>query len=687
MEKQVVTSLQFRDELNGSVDVPAILVYPEARLLTDFYDSDEFQENFLYPGDDLGITFNGDTVKIRIWSPLADGIDLLLFRHSSDEEAFATYEMEKDVQGTFTKNLPLNIQGLFYLFEVRHGELRVRTPGPDLMAAGLNGEKGLILDLRKTDPKGFREDVSPPLENPVDAVIYEVHIRDFSVDETSGIRKKGKYLGFVERGTQSPEGLKTGISHLKELGVTHVQLLPFFDFNCLDEDQNITYNWGYDPLNYNVPEGSYSLNPRDGKLRIRELKKMIMTLHRNKIGVIMDVVYNHTSSGPESNFHKTVPFYYHRMKDDEFADASACGNETASERPMVRKYILDSLLHWVREYHVDGFRFDLMGIHDTQTMVEIERELRKVKPDILLYGEGWTAAKSPLPEEKRLLKKNIAQVPGIGAFNDDLRDGIKGHVFYPEQGGFVSGEDFLESVKFGIAGSVFHPDVDYKKINYSDSPWAKHPSQTINYVTAHDNLTLYDKLKAVHKDATEEELGAMAKLSNAIILTSQGIPFLHGGVDMLRTKYGDENSYRSPDSINAINWSLKAKNLDVFLYHQGLINLRKTHPAFRMTNQEEIAKKLLFFGLEKEELLRLEAEMVIAYVLQDHARGDTEGTILVAFNGSPEVRYLDLPLGDWKVLVDKNHAGTGTLYRHKGGKVALEPKSALIMASRKVILF
>ena len=687
MEKQEFTSLQPKDELKRPIEIPTLTFYPEARLLTDIYDSDDFLKNFLYDGDDLGITFSEDTVKIRIWSPLADGITLLLFRDSSEEEAFMAYEMERDVRGTFMKNLPLSVEGLYYLFEIRHGEQRARTPGPDPKAVGLNGEKGLLLNLRKTDPKGFCEDVSPPLKNPVDALIYEVNIRDFSMDETSGIRKKGKYLGFVERGTKSPEEQKTGISHLKELGITHVQLLPFFDFNCLDEEESLAYNWGYDPLNYNVPEGSYSTNPRDGKQRILELKKMIMALHKNKIGVIMDVVYNHTSSGPESNFHKTVPFYYHRTKDGKFTDASACGNETASERPMVRKYILDSLLHWQKEYHVDGFRFDLMGIHDTQTMVEIERELRKAKPDILLYGEGWTAAESPLPEEKRLMKKNIAQVPGIGVFNDDLRDGVKGHVFYREQGGFVSGEDFLESVKFGIAGSVSHPDVDYKKISYSDFPWAKHPSQTINYVSAHDNLTLYDKLKAVHMDSTEEELRDMARLSNAIILTSQGIPFLHGGVEMLRTKYGDDNSYRSPDSVNAINWSLKAKNHDVFLYYQGLINLRRKHPAFRMRNQEEIAKKLIFFGPEKAQPLRLQADTVIAYVLQDHAHEDAEGTIFVAFNGSAEIRYLDLPFGDWKVLVDKNHAGTGTLQRHKGGKVALEPKSTLIMASRKVILF
>lgn len=682
MEDLTLRQVETRVEEQSS---PQIL--PDFTRITEFYDSEHFRENLIYQGDDLGLTYGIEGIRLRFWAPLAQWVNLLLYRNAEDVEPAFIYPMEKDVRGTFFYNIPPLADGLYYLLEVENAGEITYTPGPYATAVGLNGEKGYLLDLRTTDPQGFRETPSPRLPDPVDAVIYEVHVRDMTIHEDSGVKAKGKYLGFVEEGTVNHLGHSTGIDHLKELGVTHVQLLPVFDYNCLDESQDdVLYNWGYDPLNYNAPEGSYSSDARDPRMRILELKKLIMGLHRNGLGVIMDVVYNHTSDNLESNFHKSVPLYYHRSREGIFTDASACGNETASERPMMRKFIIDSLVHWVKEYQMDGFRFDLMGIHDTETMREIERTLRKIRPDIILYGEGWTGGESPLPESQRLMKRNISEAPGIGAFNDDFRDGIKGHVFYNDEGGFVSGKGFSESVKFGIAGSVHHHDVDYDNIMYTTFPWAKLPSQTINYVSAHDNLTLYDKLKACNAGASHEELRDMAKLANAIILTSQGVPFIHAGAEFLRTKHGDHNSYRSPDAINALNWKMKSENLEVVDYYKGLISLRKKYSGFRMRTPEEIRENLTFFGKDKNAPLHLEDENMVSYLLKDRT-DDQHLSFLVAFNGGPEDRTLTIPHGTWQVLVDRDHAGTEAQRTFEGDTVTLSPRSALILRTKSPISY
>ncbi|NCC79605.1 MAG: type I pullulanase [Clostridia bacterium] len=664
-----------------TVQTPQLL--PDFRKLTEFYDSDYFKENLIYDGDDLGLTYGVEGIRLKFWAPVATSVNLLLYQNAEDKEPLFVYPMEKDMKGTYSLSIPALADGLYYLLEVDHQGEKSYTPGPYVTSVSINGEKGCILDLRTTDPEGFRYHDAPKLENPVDAVVYEVHVRDMTIHRDSGVAAKGKYLGFVEEGTKNEKGHATGIDHLKELGVTHVQLLPIFDYNCLDESkEDGQYNWGYDPLNYNVPEGSYSSDARNPKARITELKSLIMGLHKNGMGVIIDVVYNHTSDSLLSNFHKSVPLYYHRSVEGSFTDASACGNETASERSMMKKFMIDSLLHWVKEYKIDGFRFDLMGIHDIETMLEIETALRKVKPDIILYGEGWTGGDSPLAEEKRLVKRNIGMAPGIGAFNDDFRDGVKGHVFFNHRGGFVSGGGLEESVKFGITGAVRHKDLDYGDILYTDFPWAQNPGQSINYVSAHDNLTLYDKLADVNKGKSAETIRDMAKLANAMVLTSQGVPFIHAGAEFLRTKFGDHNSYRSPDSINALHWDMKSRNIDVVNYYKGLIALRKTYKAFRMRTQEEIEENILFYRKERKAPLKLKASNVISYILKDPVE---KITFLVAFNGSGQDQEITLPRASWDVLVDKFQAGTECLWRTEQKKVSLKPHSALVMRTDDIL--
>ncbi len=647
----------------------------EVMHLTSYYDSAEFRETMIYSGDDLGVTYHDNKIQFKLWAPIAEYVTLLLYKGTFNETPLFAYEMNRNDQGIFEYNLPLLYDGLYYLFELKNGSRFFDTPGPEVKVVGINGEKGYLCNLKTTDPVGFREANCPPLKNPVDAVIYEAHVRDFTIHHDSGAEEKGSFLGFSEEGTSNSDHLSTGLDHLKELGITHVQLLPIYDYNCLDEaaPKGEQYNWGYDPLNYNAVEGSYSSDPLDPTARIKEFKTLVMALHRKGIGVIMDVVYNHTSDQFDANFHKSAPYYYHRTAQGNLTDASGCGNETASERPMMRQFMINSLLHWVREYKIDGFRFDLMGIHDIETMEEIVRVLQKEKNDILLYGEGWSAGNSPLHENKRLVKRNLNLTPSIGGFNDDFRDAIKGHVFYDEAGGFVQGLGFKESIKFGIVGAVYHNDIHYGAINYTDFPWAVHPGQAINYASAHDNLTLYDKLKvSSNDDNNEEKIKQMAKLTSALILTSQGVPFLHAGEEFLRTKFGDANSYRSPDAINAINWKMKSTNYDVFSYHKGLIELRKTYKHFRLGTQQSIAKNLHFYHGENDN-----DHNIVAYTLTSPDEENPE-TFFVAFNGNQHEKHLSLGEGSWQILV--NHEKSGIIPMGEvSGRVLIPATSTLIL--------
>jgi len=559
--------------------------------------------------------------------------------------------MKKDLNGTWDVKVSGDIKGKFYVFKVLiNGKWLNEVPDPYAKAVGVNGKRAMVIDFKETNPAKWEIDKSPVFKNKTDAILYELHVRDASISKNSGIKNKGKFLGLTETGTKNLEGLSTGFDHIKELGVTHVHLLPCFDFYSIDESKpdKAQYNWGYDPLNYNVPEGSFSTNPYDGVTGIKEFKQMVQAFHQNGLRVIMDVVYNHTRLTQDSYFNQLVPGYYYRQtKDGKFSNATACGNETASERYMMRKFMLESVLYWVKEYHIDGFRFDLMGVHDIETMNLISKELHKIKPDILLYGEGWTAGSSPLPDSLRAIKKYAYKLDLIAVFSDDIRDGIKGSVFEHADKGFVSGKPGMEeAIKFGIVASCKHPQVDYAKVNYSNAPYAAQPLNTITYCECHDNHVLWDKLAISAKNATEAERKEMDKLAMSIVLTSQGISFLHAGTEFLRTKKGVENSFESPDSINAIDWSLKTKNKEIFEYLKGLIKMRKEHPAFRMKSTKEIAANIQFIDpVQKGSII---------YIINGQKVNDRWKKIFVVLN-SDSKKTISLPNGIWKTAILNNH--------------------------------
>ena len=581
-----------------------------------------------YDGNDLGVVYTKEKTTIRIWAPLAKKIELRIYEQCTAGEAIRIDQFIKADNGTWAIALENDLKGYYYTIRVNDGTWLNETPGIDARAVGTNGLRGLIFNPEETNPEGWLADQRVELISPVDAVIYELHVRDFSISPTSGMKNKGKYLAFTEHGTLSPKGLTTGIDHLKELGITHVHLLPVNDFSSVDENaSHPSYNWGYDPQNFNAPEGSYATNPKDTS-RIKELKMLVQSLHEAKIGVILDVVYNHTAYTTRSYFNQTVPGYYYRQKaDGNFSNASGCGNEVATERAMVRKYLLDSLHYWATEYHIDGFRFDLMGVFDLDTMNQIRAKIDTISPSIILYGEGWTGGTSPMSEALRAVKINVSKLDRIAVFNDDFRDAIKGNNFVPRHKGFVSGQTVQEeTIKFGITGACFHPQIVYGYVEYSKFPWAIEPWQCINYVSCHDNYTLYDKLILSCPEASEEELTRMVMMAGALVLTSQGIPFLHAGIEMTRTKLGDHNSYKSPDQINQIDWNKKYSSLEVYQYYQALIRLRKNHPAFRMTSSKQIREQLIF----SDNYL----PGVSSYVLVNHANDDDSRTILIVFNGN-----------------------------------------------------
>lgn len=559
----------------------------------------------IYTGTDLGVTYTSDSTTFKLWSPAAKAVSVALYFAEEDVILHLNIALRfNPTTGVWAGSDDAAVHpGMEYLFEIEMPDGTVHnTPGIYARAVGANGTPGFIVDLDATDPPGWENDTRPPLESFSDIILYEMHVRDMTSDVSSGSSLPAKFLGLVENGTLSPDGLTTGIDHLKELGITHVHLLPSFDFKSVNELQDLTnqYNWGYDPVNYNVPEGSYASGTANPTTRIREFKKMVQGFHQNGIRVVMDVVYNHTAESDQSNFSLEYPGYYYRHDaNGNWSNASGCGNETASERYMMRKYMIESVKYWATEYHIDGFRFDLMGIHDIETMNLIAEELHKIDPSIFIYGEGWTAGDSPLPEEERALKKNAKQLNGVAFFSDDIRDGIKGSVFEESSRGFVGGDKGHEmDVMFGLVGGVAHSQVDMSRVHYSDEAWSPSPMQTISYVSCHDNHTLYDKLVLANPDATPEEIVKMHKLSLAIVLLAQGVPFLHAGSEMMRTKGGEHNSYNLPDSINRIDWTWKSEHYDVFNYTRKLIALRKETPAFRLQTAQEVREKLRFLDTE-----------------------------------------------------------------------------------------
>ncbi len=628
-----------------------------------------------YGSNDLGVHWSKIGTFFRIWAPTAIEVELRLYSNGENSEPLKIISLQKDKKGTWIHTEPGNLENLFYTFRVNDGEWLHEVPDPYAKATGVNGNRGMIIDLSKTCPKGWGKDKGPELKNFTDCIIYELHIRDFSIAESSGMKNKGKFLAFTEKNTRSPLGEKTGIEHLKELGITHIHLLPVSDFQSVDEEKpQKKYNWGYDPQNFNVPEGSYSTNPYDGAVRIKEFKKMVMSLHKQGIGVIMDVVYNHTWLTKGSVFNQTVPGYFYRQTHDgSFSNASGCGNEIASERSMVRKYIIDSLKYWINEYHIDGFRFDLMGIFDLETMKTIRKEIDIINPFILLYGEGWAADWSPMPEENRAVKRNVKHLQRIAAFNDDIRDALKGNHAQKTTRGFVNGLGLREeAVKFGVVAATWHTQIVYSYVESSHEPWAVEPDQCINYVSCHDNFTLFDKLNMSVPKASPEQLKRMVKLAGAIILTSQGIPFIHAGEELCRTKNGNGNSYNAPDSVNQIDWIRKSVYKDVSDYYCKLVSLRKNHPVFRLPTSEKIRQNLNF-------CIQYQVG-VVSYCIKGESTGDIWDLVIVVFNANREPVTVPIPDGEYRIIASGDEIDENGLGKINGEKTTVEPLSMLMLA-------
>lgn len=630
----------------------------------------------VYTGNDLGAVYSPKMTRFKVWAPEAESVKLNLYKQGEGDNLIDQHIMKKSANGTYVFEKQGDCNGIYYTYTVvNHGEEQ-EAVDPYTKAAGVNGQRGMVINLAKTNPQGFEMDGYRNPEHITDAIIYEGSVRDFTMDESSGVFHNGKFLGLTEANTTNHFGEATALDYISGLGVTHVQILPAFDFETVDEkNQKAQYNWGYDPDNYNVPEGSYAVSPYDGAVRIQEMKQMVLALHSRGIGVIMDVVFNHTYRRDDSNLQKIVPGYYYRSDETGYTNGSGCGNEVASDRPMVQKLIIDSLIYWAKEYHIDGFRFDLMGVLDIDTMNVIAERLKEIRPDIYLYGEGWNGGPSSLAEEKRAFKASAKKMPGIGMFNDDIRDTIKGSVFYDDHLGFVNGGTHLENaLRYGITGAVAHPQVDYDA--YGSKPWAKEPGQSINYVSCHDNYTLWDKLSVSCPEASEEKKKAMNRLCAAIVFTSQGVPFIQAGEEFLRSKPLPEkkgfaeNSYNMPDTVNSIKWDNIHEYPDMIAYYKGLMALRKAHPVFRMQSEAEMTQNLCFLSDTPEN--------VVAYLLKGKGADDTPENILVIFNGNDEEILYNLPEGKWKILVDDKTAGADGK-KIISAKADVEPLSALVL--------
>jgi len=643
------------------------------------FDTDEFNDQYYYDGDDLGAIYTKEKTTFRVWSPIATKVTLFLYDKGYKSKPYDKIKMEKDVNGTWFVEVKDDLHGVFYTYEIESPQGKFETIDIYAKACGVNGERGMVVDLSRTNPEGFLEDERPTLINTTDAIIYEAHIRDLTIHKTANVLHPGKFLGLVQHGTRSPEGLTTGLDHLIELGITHVHLLPVTDFGAIDETKDTPdYNWGYNPTNYFCVEGSYSTNPIDGVTRIREFKELVKALHQSKIRVIMDMVFSHTYFTKESSLYKTFPGYFYRMiEDGNFANGSGFGNELATERPMVRKYLVDCVKFYAKEYHIDGFCFDQMGLIDIETMNLIRSELDKIDPTIMIFGHGITKGESILPRMKQAIRENMKRLPRVAAFNDDGRDGIKGDTQYTKEPGFVNGGiGFEESIKSTVVGGIEHPEVNYEKVIYSKEPWASQPNQVVNYASYHENLCLFDKIAETTEDLDMNTRIKMAKMANAIVLLSQGIPFFMAGEEMLRTKNGDDNSFQSPDFINQIVWNSKYDHFELFEYYRGLIELRKKHPAFRMTKAEMIRNHLKFISSP--------VTNTIAYNITDNANGDSYADIVVIFNAnSSEVKFRLPHFGIWNIIVDEEKAGTEVLKKFSGNEVIVPELSTMVLYSNE----
>ena len=623
----------------------------------------------------------GDTeTTFQLFAPSdAKSVKLRLYDDGMGGKPIRTIKMKLN-NGVWTATVKQRreaMKGKFYTFDVT-GTKKVwnETPGVFAKAVGVNGKRGCILDLRDTDPVGWQNDVRPTTKSPADLVIYEMHHRDFSIAQKQA-KYPGKFLALTE---------PWAIQHLKSLGVNAIHILPSYDYGSVDEtrlgpDFPPQYNWGYDPVNYNVPEGGYSTNPYDPVTRIKEFKQMVQALHRAGIRVILDVVYNHTYDIEHSNFQRTYPDYYYRKTDDgQYSNGSGCGNETASDRPMMRRFMIESVKYWINEYHIDGFRFDLMGVHDIETMNAIRNAVNEIDPSIFIYGEGWSAGTCAYPQEKLAMKAHIQQMPRIAAFSDEIRDGLRGPFSDDTKGAFLAGiPGEEESIKFGIVGAISHPQVDMSKVNYSKEVWASQPTQMISYVSCHDDMCLVDRLKASIPTLTlsapltqaqTDELIRLDLLAQTAVFTSQGVPFMLSGEEMMRDKKGVHNSFESPDEINHLDWNNLDRYPQVFDYYKGLIALRKHHPAFRLGDASKVRQSLEFLPTQP---------CMVAFRLKDHAGSDAWGDIIVVLNGSREQRTIQVDDATYTVVCENGKIDEQGLRTVSGSSIEVAPQGAMIL--------
>ncbi len=608
------------------------------------------------------VNYSPKQTTFKLFAPKdAESVTLSIYAEGQGGKPLQEMTMSYSSAGYYTATLDGDWKGKFYTFDMGRGE----CPGVFAKAVGVNGQRGAIVDLDETNPEGWDTDRITEKVKMTDLVIYEMHHRDFSIDPSSGLKYKGKFLALTEQ---------KAIDHLKRLGVNAVHILPSYDYASVDETKLDTpqYNWGYDPLNYNVPEGSYSTDPYNPTTRIREFKQMVRALHKAGIRVILDVVYNHTFNIEGSNFQRTYPdVFYRKTADGKWSDGSGCGNETASELDPMRNFMLQSMRYWVDEYHIDGFRVDLMGVHDIETMNQIRAMFDRDFPATFIYGEGWSAGACAYPVEKLAVKANMRKTPGIAAFGDEMRDALRGPFSDDTKGAFIAGlPGNEESLKFGIAGAISHPQVDMSKVNYSKEAWALQPWQAISYVSCHDDMCLVDRLRASVPGIGQDELIRLDLLAQTAVFTSQGVPFILSGEEMLRDKKGVHNSFNSPDSINRLDWTNLEKYPQVFSYYCNLISMRKNHPAFRLGDAECVRKHLEFLPVQ---------DCLVAFRLKGNPKGDSWKNIIVILNSAKQARSVDIPQGNYTVVCRDgviNEAGLGTV---TGSQVSVPAQSAVIL--------
>ena len=606
------------------------------------------------------VSYSPEKTVFTLFAPNdAKKVVVRIYQEGLGGKALKTIKMTRTANEQWQATVKGDLMGKFYTFDMGKGE----CPGVFAKAVGVNGKRGAIIDLEKTNPEGWAEDQRPVTKSPADIIVYEMHHRDFSIARKDA-KNPGKFLALTE---------PWAIDHLKALGVNAVHILPSYDYGSVDETRlnEPQYNWGYDPVNYNVPEGGYSTNPYQPEVRIREFKQMVQALHKVGIRVILDVVYNHTYDIENSNFQRTYPdYFYRKTADGAYSNGSGCGNETASDQPMMRKFMIESVKYWINEYHIDGFRFDLMGCHDIETMNEIRKAVDKIDPTLFIYGEGWSAGACAIPNERLGMKANIPQMPGIAAFSDEIRDALRGPFSDDTKAAWLADGSESESVKFGIAGAIAHPQVDMTRVNYAKEPWALEPTQMMSYVSCHDDMCLVDRLKASVPGITTDELIRLDLLAQTAVFTSQGVPFMLSGEELLRNKKGVHNSFESPDSINQLDWSNKTKYPQVFDYYRNLIALRKHHPAFRLGNADLVRKHLEFLDTPAG---------TIAYRLKNYAGRDDWRDIIVILNANKAATEVNIPDGSYTIVCQNGVINEQGMGETTGCKVSVSPQSALII--------